>query len=70
MTILITGGYGFIGAAVLRLLLAESDDRVVNVDLETYAANSANHGPWRGSTGLSPDTARSLIGIRQRHHPN
>jgi len=48
MTILITGGYGFIGSAVLRLVLAESDDLVINVDLETYAANSANLGPWRG----------------------
>lgn len=31
-TVLITGGYGFIGKAVIKLLLEESDCRVVNVD--------------------------------------
>lgn len=48
MTILVTGGLGFIGSAVVRLLLAESDAVVVNLDLETYAANPANLGAWQG----------------------
>jgi dTDP-glucose 4,6-dehydratase len=39
MTILITGGLGFIGSAVLRRLLAVTDDVVVNLDVETYAAS-------------------------------
>lgn len=38
-TILVTGGAGFIGSAVIRHLLAESEALVVNVDKLTYAAN-------------------------------
>lgn len=38
-TILITGGAGFIGSAVVRQLISETDCRVVNVDKLTYAGN-------------------------------
>lgn len=38
-TILVTGGAGFIGSAVIRCLLDESDVNIVNVDKLTYAAN-------------------------------
>ncbi|MDR3439720.1 dTDP-glucose 4,6-dehydratase [Telmatospirillum sp.] len=38
-TTLVTGGAGFIGSAVIRQLLDETVDRVVNVDKLTYAAN-------------------------------
>ena len=41
-TILVTGGAGFIGSAVVRQFLAETDHRVVNVDKLTYAANLAS----------------------------
>lgn len=37
--IMVTGGAGFIGSAVVRHLLAETGARVVNVDALTYAAN-------------------------------
>jgi dTDP-glucose 4,6-dehydratase len=38
-TILVTGGAGFIGSAVIRLLLRETGCVVVNLDKLTYAAN-------------------------------
>ncbi|MGY8684180.1 dTDP-glucose 4,6-dehydratase [Bradyrhizobium sp. UFLA05-153] len=38
-TILVTGGAGFIGSAVIRHLLADTAARVVNIDKLTYAAN-------------------------------
>jgi nucleoside-diphosphate-sugar epimerase/molybdopterin-guanine dinucleotide biosynthesis protein A len=44
MTLLITGGYGFIGSAVLRHLLATTGEVVVNVDKLTYAASPAALG--------------------------
>ncbi|MDW8315249.1 MAG: dTDP-glucose 4,6-dehydratase [Rhodovarius sp.] len=39
MAILVTGGFGFIGSAVVRHLLTRSDHVVVNVDKMTYAAS-------------------------------
>lgn len=37
--ILITGGYGFIGSAIVRFLLQNTQDLVINIDKMTYAAN-------------------------------
>ncbi|MFD2233472.1 dTDP-glucose 4,6-dehydratase [Phaeospirillum tilakii] len=41
MSILVTGGAGFIGSAVCHHLLDHTDDRVVCLDKLTYAANPA-----------------------------
>ncbi len=39
MIILVTGGAGFIGSAVVRFILRNTDNTVVNVDKLTYAGN-------------------------------
>lgn len=39
MKILVTGGAGFIGSAVIRHIIKNTPDRVVNVDKLTYAGN-------------------------------
>ncbi|HHY5274211.1 TPA: GDP-mannose 4,6-dehydratase, partial [Neisseria meningitidis] len=38
-TILVTGGAGFIGSAVVRHIIQNTQDSVVNVDKLTYAGN-------------------------------
>ncbi len=43
MTILVTGGAGFIGSNLVRhLIRTRPEDRIVNLDLLTYAGNLAN----------------------------
>jgi dTDP-glucose 4,6-dehydratase len=42
MRILVTGGAGFIGSAFVRMLVAETDWQVVNLDKLTYAGNLEN----------------------------
>lgn len=39
MKIIVTGGAGFIGSAVIRMLIERTDHSVVNLDKLTYAAN-------------------------------
>jgi dTDP-glucose 4,6-dehydratase len=48
MKLLVTGGAGFIGSAVVRLAVARGHE-VVNLDAMTYAANAANVAGAAGS---------------------
>ncbi|MBY5342512.1 NAD-dependent epimerase/dehydratase family protein [Rhizobium leguminosarum bv. viciae] len=42
MEILVTGGAGFIGSAVIRHIIQNTGDSIVNVDKLTYAGNLEN----------------------------
>jgi dTDP-glucose 4,6-dehydratase len=42
MKILVTGGCGFIGSNLIRLLIAETNHSVINVDKLTYAGNPSS----------------------------
>ena len=38
-TILVTGGAGFIGSALIRYIIANTSHRVVNIDKLSYSGN-------------------------------
>jgi dTDP-glucose 4,6-dehydratase len=46
-TVCITGGAGFIGSALIRLLIADTDWRIINIDSLTYAGNLESLGTAR-----------------------
>ena len=48
-TVLVTGGAGFIGSAVVRELICATEHRVVVVDKLTYAGNLESLAPVAGS---------------------
>ena len=50
MKILVTGGAGFIGSAFVRMAIAETDYRIVNLDKLTYAGNLENLTPVDSSS--------------------
>ncbi|WP_128514859.1 dTDP-glucose 4,6-dehydratase [Tabrizicola thermarum] len=56
MKLLVTGGCGFIGSAVVRLAVARGHE-VVNLDAMTYAANAANVAPVASSNRYSFEQA-------------
>lgn len=53
MKLLITGGAGFIGSAVIHRVHAATDWRIANVDAMTYAANPASLAGLAGSPRYS-----------------
>ena len=74
-TILVTGGAGFIGSAVVRLLIAETEARVVNLDALTYAASGTalagvEDSPRYAFEQADIRDADRLTGIFARHRPD
>jgi dTDP-glucose 4,6-dehydratase len=49
MNLLVTGGAGFIGSAFVRMIVAETDWRVTNLDKLTYAGNLENLASAEGN---------------------
>jgi dTDP-glucose 4,6-dehydratase len=74
-TIMVTGGAGFIGSAVIRLLLRRTEAVVVNLDKLTYAANplalegAERHRRYRFERADIADGA-ALGQILERHQPD
>ena len=74
MKILVTGGAGFIGSAVVRQAI-RAGHQIVNLDALTYAANLANVAPVSNAPGYAFEevsiTERSgLDDVFQRHQPD
>jgi dTDP-glucose 4,6-dehydratase len=75
MKILVTGGAGFIGSALVRHIIADTDHAVVNVDKLTYAANLASLAPVAKSSRYAfaqvdiCDRA-AIDGVFQREKPD
>ncbi|MDR0363393.1 MAG: dTDP-glucose 4,6-dehydratase [Planctomycetota bacterium] len=53
MNILVTGGGGFIGSALCRIIARSGRHRAVNFDLMTYAANPLSNAELDGCDGYS-----------------
>ncbi|MBT8043918.1 MAG: dTDP-glucose 4,6-dehydratase [Verrucomicrobiae bacterium] len=75
MKILVTGGAGFVGSALVRHLIHELDFQVVNVDKLTYAANekaleSVNDHPAYRFEKVDICDADAIKKVFQRHQPD
>ncbi|WP_170337015.1 dTDP-glucose 4,6-dehydratase [Ruegeria arenilitoris] len=74
MKILVTGGAGFIGSAVIRRAISDGHE-IVNVDSLTYAACLDNVAPVEGAPGYSFERADiretdAMAAILDQHRPD
>ncbi len=74
MTILVTGGAGFIGSNFVLDWLAQSGEPVINLDKLTYAGNLQNLASLKGHSGhtfVHGDFGDSTLvaGLLERHQP-
>ena len=74
-TLLVTGGAGFIGSAVVRKLVRETGHRVVNVDKLTYAGNlesldGVDASPRYAFEQVDIADAAAVRDVFDRHRPD
>ena len=74
-TILVTGGAGFIGSAVVRHIIENTQDNVVNVDKLTYAGNlesleSVESNPRYAFEQVDICDAKALARVFEHHQPD
>ena len=75
MKILVTGGAGFIGSAVVRLIIEKTKYHVVNLDKLTYAGNLDSLSNVNNSQRYSHEQvdicdAKALDSVFQQHQPD
>ncbi|GJH41987.1 dTDP-glucose 4,6-dehydratase [Pasteurella canis] len=73
--ILITGGAGFIGSAVIRYILEKTSDVVINVDKLTYASNadalqSVNKNPRYYFEQVDITDTSNIKRVFEKHQPD
>ena len=74
-TILVTGGAGFIGSAVVRHIIENTQNNVVNVDKLTYAGNlesleSVENNPRYAFEQVDICDAKALARVFEHHQPD
>jgi dTDP-glucose 4,6-dehydratase len=74
-TILVTGGAGFIGSAVIRHLINDTDHHVINVDKLTYAGNlesliSVSDNPRYTFEHVDICDAKAIKRVLEQHQPD
>ncbi len=75
MKVLVTGGAGFIGSAVIRHLISETQHSVVNVDCLTYAGNLStldhvSSNPRYSFEKVNICDSAAVQGVFERHRPD
>ncbi|MCX2960695.1 dTDP-glucose 4,6-dehydratase [Rodentibacter caecimuris] len=75
MKILVTGGAGFIGSAVISYIIQNTQDSVVNIDKLTYAANLFSPQKLKDSSRYSFNQvnicdAKELSRVFEQHQPD
>lgn len=75
MKILVAGGAGFIGSALVRFLIEQTDDEVVNLDALTYAGDLSTveavaDSPRYAFERVNICDAAALRGVLDAHQPD